>query len=229
MISNAWYTFCRRLCKGFCLLWFRMHIEGLENIPQKGGFLLVSNHQSFLDPLFCCVFITRPMHFFARDSLFKNPVFGRLIHSVNAIPVRRGQADLGAIKQVLKRLKAEQGVLLYPEGTRTSDGKIAELKPGFGLLCRKSGVPVVPMVIDGAFEAWPRHQKLFSSFKPIHVRYGTIITSDEIRQINDQQLALRLTQTLRRMQNQIRMANDKRPIDYDGKNAPASKEGGSTR
>jgi 1-acyl-sn-glycerol-3-phosphate acyltransferase len=75
------------------------------------------------------------------------------------------------MKKVVSRLKEGKGVCLFPEGTRTSDGKIATLKPGFGFLCRRGEAAVVPAVIDGAFECWPRHKKIFSPGR-IVVCYG---------------------------------------------------------
>jgi len=84
-----WFRFARYMCRIFCGLFFRMRFYGLENIPQQGALLLISNHQSFLDPLFCGIRTGRPLFFLARDTLFKNWFFGPLLASVNAIPVRR--------------------------------------------------------------------------------------------------------------------------------------------
>src|SRR4030042_358384 len=95
-----WFRFARLLCKVFCILFFRIQVYGKDNVPDDGAFMLVSNHQSFLDPVFCGIFLKRPLYFLARDSLFANRFFGRLISSVNTIPVRRGQADLSAMKKV---------------------------------------------------------------------------------------------------------------------------------
>ena len=123
--------------------------------------------------------ITRPCCFAARDTLFKIPIFGRIVHSVNAIPIRRGQADLTAMRMFVERLKDGYGLVLYPEGTRTQDGKIAEIKPGFSLLARRASVPIIPSVIDGAYECWPKHKKLFSPGK-VFVNYGVPIPPEKI-------------------------------------------------
>jgi 1-acyl-sn-glycerol-3-phosphate acyltransferase len=209
-----WFRFARFLCKIFCRLFFRMHFYGLENIPQDGALVLISNHQSFLDPLFCGINTGRPLFFLARDTLFKNWFFGPLLVSVNAIPVRRGEADLGAIKKVIAKLKEGHGVCLFPEGTRTSDGRIAVFKSGLGLLCRRGNAAMVPVVIDGAFECWPRHKKIFPPGAEIVVIYGKPITADEISNISDEQLAENLTKTMRCMQGDCRVRHNKKPYDY---------------
>jgi len=175
---------------------------------------LISNHQSFLDPIFCGVRVKRHLWFLARSSLFTHWFFGRLLSSVNAIPVRRGQADLGAVKKIIDKLKEGKGVCLFPEATRTSDGKIAAFKPGFGLLCRRGEAAVVPVLIDGAFEAWPRHKKIFTPGRKIVVCYGRCIPAEQVKKMDDRELAEKLTETLRQMQNSCRIEQAKEPYEY---------------
>jgi len=192
---------------------FRVRSYGRENIPAKGPFLIISNHQSYLDPMLCGCPIKRQVGFLARESLFKHWFFGRIIHSVGAIPVKLGEADISAMRKVIDVLKAGRGVCLYPEGTRTTDGRITPFKPGFGLLCRRGKAAVVPVVIDGAFECWPRHKKLFSPGR-IVVCYGKAISAEQAKQMGDEKLARVLTDTLHRMQTTIRIKHGKQPYDY---------------
>lgn len=210
-----WYHFARNLCKIFCKVFFRMRIYGLENVPAGGAVVLISNHQSFLDPLFCGIYLKINLYFLARDTLFKHRFFGSLISSVNSIPVRRGQADLSAMKKIIAILREGSGVCLFPEATRTQDGRIAPFKPGFGLLCRRGGASVVPVLVDGAFECWPRHKKIFSPGSRIVVCYGKCITAGEVKNMNDRELAERLTDTLRQMQRDCRIKHGKEPYDYN--------------
>ena len=209
-----WFCVARWFCRLFCRLFFRFSISGRENIPATGAFLLVSNHQSFLDPLFCGVFVKRRLTFLARDSLFTNPFFGRILSSVNAIPVRRGEADLSAIKKIINKLKDGGGVCIFPEATRTRDGKISALKPGFGLVCRRGNSAVVPVVVDGAFECWPRHKKIFSPGKRITVSYGKAIIAEQVKNMKDRELAASITDTLREMQTNCRNKAGKEPYKY---------------
>ncbi len=194
-------------------MFFRVRTYGRENIPRKGAFIIVSNHQSYLDPIFCGGLIKRHSSFIARASLFSNWFFGPLIASVNAIPVKLGEPDIWAMRKVIDKLKKGGGVTLFPEGTRTFDGKITPFKPGLGLLCRRGKAPIVPVVIDGAFECWPRHKKLFSPGR-IHVTYGKPITVEQVKDMGDKKLAELLTETLRKMQTQSRIKQGKKPYDY---------------
>ena len=212
-LKAAWYWYTRWICKFFCILFFRVRSYGRDNVPKKGAFVLVSNHQSYLDPIFCIGPLKRPSSCLARDSLFTNWFFGLLIASMNAIPVKLGEADMSAMRKALGKLKKGEGICLFPEGTRTYDGKIAPLKPGLGLLCRRGGAVIVPVVIDGAFECWPRHKKLFSP-GPIRVCYGKAISAEQAKNMGDKKLAELLTDTMRQMQTKSRIKQGKKPYDY---------------
>ncbi len=213
-IKNIWYHIARLLCYVFCKVAFKYRAHDTENVPLKGPVLLVSNHQSYLDPIFCGVRLKRKVSFLARDSLFRNPLFGALICSVGAFPVRRGEADIKAMKQVINKLKENAAVCLFPEATRTHDGKIADFRPGFGLMCRKAKANLVPVVIDGAYECWPRHKKLFKFRSPINIVYGEPLTPDEIEKFCDRDLAKHINDQVRNMLNDIRIKNNKQPYEY---------------
>jgi 1-acyl-sn-glycerol-3-phosphate acyltransferase len=189
-------------------LFFRFRAYGTRNVPQKGGFILASNHQSYLDPVFCGLALKRRLHFVARDSLFRNRFFALLIRSLNAIPVKRDKPDVSSIKTIVTRLRQGNVVCLFPEATRTSDGRIRAFKPGFGLLCRRAEVPVVPVLIDGAYQCWPRHKKIFGPGY-VTVRYGQAITAEQAKSMSDRKLAELVTCTLRRMQNICRIKHGK--------------------
>jgi 1-acyl-sn-glycerol-3-phosphate acyltransferase len=213
-LKKAWFWYARWVCKVFCILFFRLRSYGLQNVPTKGAFVLVSNHQSFLDPIFCGIPLKTHLHFLARDTLFTKRFFGWLISSVNTIPLKQNEADLTAMRKVIAKLKEGCCVCLFPEGTRTADGKITPFKPGLGLLCRRGQAAIVPVLIDGAFECWPRHKKIFSPGKKISVCYGKAITVQQVKEMDDRQLADNLTQTLRRMQTDCRLKHGKKPYDY---------------
>lgn len=202
-LKAGWYWIAKWGCRVFGILLFRFRAYGRENVPDKGAFILASNHQSYLDPIFCGLALKRRLHFVARDSLFRNKLFASLIYSLNAIPVKPGKPDVSSMKRIIATLKEGKGVCLFPEATRTSDGKIRPFKPGFGLLCRRTEATVVPVLLEGAFECWPRHKKIFS---PGHVSvcYGKAITPEQVREMDNRELAEVVTRTLRRMQNEYR-------------------------
>ena len=169
---RLWYRFCRINSQALFLSFFRGRVFGCQNVPHTGGVLLVCNHQSFLDPVLATLVLPRECHYMARDSLFRNPFFRRLIESLNAFPIKRGTADLGAIRETLRRLKAGQLVVTFPEATRTTDGSVAPMHSGVILLARKARVPIVPGLILGAFESWPRQARLPRP-RPVIIAYGT--------------------------------------------------------
>ncbi|MFA5252877.1 MAG: lysophospholipid acyltransferase family protein [Phycisphaerae bacterium] len=212
-IGYLWYFMWCWLCRIFCMLFFHPRPFNLSRIPKKGGFLLLSNHQSFLDPMLNANPITRPCCFAARDTLFNVPIFGTMLHTVNAIPIKRGQADLTAMRMFVERLKDGYGLVLYPEGTRTLDGKIAEIKPGFSLLARRANVPIIPSVIDGAYECWPKKKKLFSPGK-VYVNYGLPIPPEKVAELGDREFAKYLTKILRDMQTELRLKVGRKPFEY---------------
>jgi len=217
-LQRKWYWFAKLACRIFATICFKWRCEGLDNIPKTGSFLIICNHQSYLDPIFCGSVPKRHFCFMARETLFKNWFFGPLIRSVYAIPVRRGQSDLAAMKKVISVLKDGDGFCLFAEGTRTEDGRIRTLKPGFGLLCRRGNATVVPVVIEGAFECWPRDQKMFKTGSPILVQYGKAISAEDAKKMGDEKLAEHLTDTLRKMQNDCRIKMGREPFEYNEEN-----------
>ncbi|QOJ14448.1 MAG: 1-acyl-sn-glycerol-3-phosphate acyltransferase [Planctomycetia bacterium] len=153
------YSFCRMVCRLVVHTFFRARVHHANRVPASGPVLLVCNHQSYVDPVLAGQGLWRECHFMARDTLFRG-YFERLIRFLNAFPVKRGTADIAAVKETLRRLRSGALVTVFPEATRSTDGSIAPMQAGVVLLARKTGAPLVPCMIDGAFEAWPRHAKL---------------------------------------------------------------------
>ncbi|HKQ47702.1 MAG TPA: lysophospholipid acyltransferase family protein [Phycisphaerae bacterium] len=177
---RLFYRFMRFWSQVVFVLYFRGRAFGTQNVPATGGALLASNHQSFFDPVAVGLAIPRECQFMARDTLFLQPLFRRLITALNAFPVRRGAADVGAVKEILRRLKDGKLVTVFPEATRTRDGTIGEINANSLLIAKRADAAIVPTVIDGAFEAWPRTQVLPSP-RAIHVTYAEPISQEEVR------------------------------------------------
>ena len=127
--------------------------------PGRGG-LLLANHQSFLDPVLIGLPLNRSVTFLARDSLFRTPLLGGYMRAMKTLPIARGAPATAVMRSALAAMDAGELVGLFPEGTRTADGTLGDLKPGFVTLARRGGVPVYPVGIAGAFEALPRSRKL---------------------------------------------------------------------
>ena len=212
--SVTWYWVVRFICRVFCLLFFRVRAFGRENIPADGPVILAGNHQSFLDPVFCGSSEPRRLTYMARDTLFTFGPFGWLLRSINVIPLSRDKADIATMRAVLDRLKKGEAVCLYPEGTRTTDGRIAAFKPGFGLLCRRSRATVVPVLVEGAFECWPRTRKLFKIGSHVVIRFGEPLAPEQVQKMTNEQLADHVTALLRTLQSETRQKLGKPPLDY---------------
>jgi 1-acyl-sn-glycerol-3-phosphate acyltransferase len=154
-----------------CSLLFELKAYGVHNVPETGGVLLASNHQSYLDPVLVAVKLKRPVAYFAKSELFENRFFGSLIRSLHAFPVKMGRNDKGAMELAIRRLREGYALNIYPEGSRTYGGEIGTIMRGIGLVVRRAKVPVLPTAIHGSYEAWPRQSKLFRPH-PIRVAYG---------------------------------------------------------
>lgn len=213
LFKRLWYLMCRTLSVGTVWLVYRLKIYGKKNVPKDGPLLVLSNHQSFFDPMFSQSWVWRPFYFVPRDTLFETPFWGRLMKSFYVIPIRRGQADIAAMRIIIEALKQNKAVCLYPEGTRTPDGKIGDIKPGFGLIGRRSGAAIVPVVIDGIFEAWPRTQK-YPKLGKVAVMYGRPVSSEYIKSKSDQDLAAELTKIMRDLQADLRTKMGRKPFEY---------------
>ncbi|WP_148218081.1 lysophospholipid acyltransferase family protein [Opitutus terrae] len=152
---------------------FRGQIYGQENLPREGAFLLAANHLSFLDPPLIGIQVPRQLCFFARKTLWKPGVASWWLDAVGVIPVDRdGGQDVSALKRVLRALKEDKGLILFPEGTRSPDGQLQHPKPGVGFIVCKSQVPVVPARIFGSYEAFGKGVKFPRFGTPVSVVFG---------------------------------------------------------
>ncbi len=142
-----------------CVL-YRFRCTGKVNVPRTGPVIFVANHQSNFDPAIVGVLVNdRPFKGIARDTLFKSKLLGSFMRGFGVISIKRGEGDVTAIRTAINELDAGRCVLMFPEGTRTSDGAIGNFHRGFWLLMKKSKAAVLPVGIDGAFEAYPIGQK----------------------------------------------------------------------
>lgn len=155
-----WWKAIQALVRiGACAM-FRVRVYGRQGVAQRGGLILAVNHQSYLDPLLVGLAIDREIHFMARKSLFQNPLFRFLIVTLNAFPIERDSGDVKGVKTALERLKRGCVLLMFPEGTRTRDGSIGRMKAGAGFIAAHAGVPILPVLIYGAYRVWPKQAVL---------------------------------------------------------------------
>ena len=177
------------------------HLEshGKENIPEQGGVLLVSNHVSFLDPVIIGAAADRELHFLGADSYFRIPCLGWLFTQLNGIPIKRATPGWQSLKEVISRLRIGKAVVIFPEGTRSVDGTLGEMKKGISFIIHHSDVPTIPVFLKGAERFMPRGAKFIHPAK-LSVTFGTPIDFTGLEGIDRKQ------ELYQRMSEQIRQA-----------------------
>jgi 1-acyl-sn-glycerol-3-phosphate acyltransferase len=135
---------------------FSLRTEGMHRVPSTGPLLVISNHQSNLDPILIGLAARRPLRYLSKKALFDHPLFAWYIRCFRAIPVDQEGIGIEGLRLILQQLKAKRAVMVFPEGERTPNGRMQPLKPGIHLLIKRSPAPILPMGIAGAFHAWPR-------------------------------------------------------------------------
>ena len=136
-------------------IYFRLHITGRENIPKEGGVIIASNHLSYLDIPLLGYSIGRRADYMGKRELFNIPIISSLFRTLGGFPIDRDKLDRTALKDAVKRLKSGRVIVVYPEGTRSQDGRLQPGKPGVGIIVRMSGAKVVPAAIQGTDRAMP--------------------------------------------------------------------------
>jgi 1-acyl-sn-glycerol-3-phosphate acyltransferase len=207
--KRLWYNGLQVLCRALGVVAFNIRCEGRQHVPREGGVLVLSNHQSHFDPVLVGLAIDRRLNYVARKSLFGFAPFRWLINSLDAIPIDREGLGLDGLKETLRRLRREELVLLFPEGTRTPDGEVHAFKPGFSALAKRAGVPLLPVAIEGAYEAWPRRNR-FPRLSVIQIQIGPPLMPDEIKQFNDRELVDEMQRRIRDCHHRARRHRTRR-------------------
>jgi len=211
---TLWYRLLRRIAQVGIAGFWRLRVFDRRYEPTEGGVVYICNHQSFLDPPLVGMALRRPMHYMARDTLFDIPVLGRLISSVNSFPVRRASADIAAVKEAMRRLTSGAQIIVFAEGRRTDDGRIGPFLPGASLLCQRAAQWIVPTLIEGAFDVWPRSRALPGPGEII-VRFARPIRRSEARKCEPTDFLRDIRRTIIEMQADVRRRVGWPPLEYD--------------
>ncbi|MCF7852274.1 MAG: (d)CMP kinase [Simkaniaceae bacterium] len=201
----AYYT-VRGLVNLCIRCFYHIKVYGKENIID-GAAIIASNHTSFLDPpiISCCC--PKSLHFLARASLFKHFFFGRIISFLNAHPITGGVSDISLFSSIERLILQGKKVVMFPEGRRARSKQIEPFKRGLGWIVGRTGAPVIPVYIHGAFEVWPRSRKLPKLFKTMICIFGKPIYFSERGSLNDKQyqaqIASQVEMAVRALQQEV--------------------------
>jgi 1-acyl-sn-glycerol-3-phosphate acyltransferase len=191
------------LCRTLAVALFGFRVRFAQPLPARGGLLVLSSHQSHLDPLLLGLACERRLSSLARSSLFHFGPFGAVISALDAVPIDRDASMVAAMRAVINRLKAGKAVTVFPEGSRTWDGQLGEFKPGFALMAKRAEVPIVPVAIVGAFECWPRTRRLPRPGR-IRLEFGRVIPASEVAALSEQDLFQACVEEIRELDARAR-------------------------
>jgi len=159
---------------------FRFTAHGMRHIPERGCIILASNHASNLDPLFVGVAAPRRINYLAKKELFSNRLFGFILRKIcSALPVDRDHMDRTTLREIFRLLEHEEMLLVFPEGTRTHDGRLGEAKLGVGLIAHHARATVIPAYIQGSYDILPRDAKRIHLHR-CRVYFGPPIALDDL-------------------------------------------------
>ena len=166
------YTIFRRFITVIFRIIFNIKFEGTENLPDTGGIVYACNHRSNADPILVSLKIKKRCAYMAKEELFKNPVLGALIRFFGAFPVVRGKGEMDVIDESIKKLRSGKNLVIFPEGTRSKDGKVGRGKTGVALIAARSNADVIPVCV--VYEGKLKFRK------KIIIRYGKPISSNKL-------------------------------------------------
>jgi len=179
-----------KICKGIAwlVIWFLfgLEVKGLENIPKDGSAVIAANHVSWMDPVAVGVAVNRPICFMAKNELFRNSFSAWFLSSLNAFPVKRGQADRNAIRTGLGLLEKGRLVGIFPEGTRGKNGdQLSSIQSGAAFFSIKSQAPIIPVVVKGTDSLCFRRRISVTIGKPIKTKGGKRVSKEELISVNN--------------------------------------------
>ena len=193
------------LCRTLGVSLFGFRVRFVEPLPATGGLLVLSTHQSHLDPLLLGLACDRRLSSLARSSLYRFKPFGAVITALDAVPIDRESSAVSAMKVVIGRLKRGAAVTIFPEGARTHDGQLGEFKSGFALIAKRAAAPIVPVAIVGGFECWPR-TRLLPRPGRIRLEFGEILSAEQVSALSEQEIFEICTQRIRDLDAKARAA-----------------------
>ena len=183
---------CRPGVRALARLYFGLRLEGTEHIPQSGPVVIVPNHQTYADPILVTIPIRRRIYYMAWNRLFEIRGLNWMIRRLRAFPVEVEARDPRATREAVRLLQAGEAVMIFPEGSRSLDGRIGRFKPGAFRLAVSVGVPVLPVTIAGGHASWPpgrlfpRPANMTITYHPLVYPRAGVDARDAARKLTDQ-------------------------------------------
>jgi len=184
------YHTVRTIVTVFCRVWCRMSIEGRENLPASGPFILAPTHRSIIDTPVASGVYRRRMRFMGADKWWSNRYFGKLLSALGGFPVSRGSADREALRRCIAVIEGGEPLVLFPEGERKSGLTVRPLFEGAAYVAMKTGVPIVPVGIGGSERVMPKGAKFIYPRK-LYVIVGAPLSAPKSDSPKEQRAAAR--------------------------------------
>lgn len=188
------YKVAKALVGCVCHAFFRIKIEGLENIPEEGGFVICPNHKSLWDPPMIGALMPVQLNYMAKEELFKNKLFGAVLKAVGAFPVKRGTGDIGALKSAIKVLGEGGRITIFPEGKRSPKGSLSPGKGGAVLIALKSKVNILPVGIEGEYRLFSKITVRVGEPIDLSEYFDKRINSEVVNEITNNKLMPRISE-----------------------------------
>ncbi len=182
------YKIARVFVSGVLHLLFRIRVEGKENIPQTGTYVVCSNHKSLMDPPMLGACLPFPVRFMAKEELFRNKLLGGILRGVGAFPIKRGKSDVGALRGAMKMLENGENVAIFPEGTRSKGDRMRRGKQGAALIAAKAGVNILPVGIDGEYKLFHKLTFRIGKVIPLEKYFEQKLSGEELQAVTDEQI-----------------------------------------
>lgn len=193
--SRLFYRVCKGIVYGLIKLFYRHRVTGIQRVP-RGAAIFASNHVSFLDPPIIGSSCPFPVHFFARASLFNGALLRFFISRLNTHPLQYGDHELAAMKMACHLLEEGKKIILFPEGERSFNGQLKELKPGAARIALRTKAPIVPVYLEGVFKVWPRTRSLPRLFGKTRCHFGSPLYPSNYAHLPKKEATEKLNQDL---------------------------------
>ncbi len=184
----SFYSVARVLVKGVLHLLYRIRIEGKENIPTEGTYVVCANHKSMMDPPLLCCCLPFPVRFMAKEELFRNKLLGGILYAVGAFPIKRGKSDVGALRSAIKMLESNENVAIFPEGTRSKGDTMKRGKQGAALIAIKAGVNILPVGIEGDYKLFRKMTFRIGKVISLEEFFEKKTTGDDLQSVTDEKI-----------------------------------------